>query len=380
VAVAVLVEEPAALGSGSLGDEDPGEGQPGRMVLDELHVLERRAGPIGERHSVAGLDGGVGREGEDPAAAAGAEDGGLGQDGLDPAGMELDGDHALDAAIVDEELGDEPLVVAGDRGVLERGLEERVKHVEAGFVGGVPGTHLLHAAEGTHTDSPVRLATPGAPPVLEAQELLGRLLDEGLHSVLVAEPVAAGDRVVAGLVEAVVGADHTRGAALGRDRVAAHRVDLGHHRDADPGVGLGDGNGGAQAGTATADQDHVVGGYHLDSAVELIDEDASIVADDFHGDGAVVVLVPADLAAAGVECFVSDQALLVLFPVLKALPIDELPTGSLLVREASACGRHRIASFPTYTPSSVIPRSPAGKWSGPGSPRKNKRGPRRWAQ
>jgi len=137
--------------------------------------------------------------------------------------------------------------------------------------------------------------------------------------------------------------------------VAAHRVDLGHHRDADPGVGLGDGNGGAQAGTPTADQDHVVGGYHLDSAVELIDEDASIVADDFHGDGAVVVLVPANLAAAGVECFVSDQALLVLFPVLKALPIDDLPTGRLLVREASARGRHRIASFSTYTPSSVIP-------------------------
>src|SRR4030095_1332538 len=215
---------------------------------------------------------------------------------------------------------------------------------------------LLHAAEGADANAPVGLAAPRAAPVLEAQELLGRLLDEGLHGVLVAQPVTAGDRVVAVLVEAVVVADHTRGAALGRDRVAAHRVDLGHHGDTEPGVGLGDGDGGTQARAAPADQDYVVGSYHLDSAVELIDEDVSIVARDLQGDGAVVVLVPDALAAAGVECFVGDQAPLLLILVLKALPIDELPTGSFLVREASARGRrHRLASFPTDTALSVIP-------------------------
>ena len=74
VAVAVLVEQPAALAAGRLGDEDAGERQAGRVVLDELHVLERRAGAVGQRHAVAGLDGGVGGEREDPAAAAGAQD------------------------------------------------------------------------------------------------------------------------------------------------------------------------------------------------------------------------------------------------------------------------------------------------------------------
>jgi len=98
-----------------------------------------------------------------------------------------------------------------------------------------------------------------------------------------------------------------------------------------------------------------MGSYHSDSAVELIDEDASIVAGDLQGDGAVVVLVPDALAAAGVKGFVGDQALLVLLLVLKALPIDDLPTGSFFVREASARGWHRIASFPTDTSSSVIP-------------------------
>ena len=55
-------------------------------------------------------------------------------------------------------LRDEPLVVARDRGVLQRGLEQRVQHVEAGLVGGEPGAHLLHAAERAHRDVAVRLA------------------------------------------------------------------------------------------------------------------------------------------------------------------------------------------------------------------------------
>ena len=41
--------------------------------------------------------------------------------------------------------------------------------------------------------------------MLELQQLLGRLVDEGLDRVLVAQPVAAGDGVVGVLVEAVVG-------------------------------------------------------------------------------------------------------------------------------------------------------------------------------
>ena len=48
------------------------------MVLDELHVLERRARPVGQRHAVAVLDGRIGREGEDTAATARAQDDCLG--------------------------------------------------------------------------------------------------------------------------------------------------------------------------------------------------------------------------------------------------------------------------------------------------------------
>ena len=56
------------------------------MILDEFHVLQRSAGAIGEAHAVTGLDAGVGREGKNAAAAAGAEDYRFGGDGLDFAG------------------------------------------------------------------------------------------------------------------------------------------------------------------------------------------------------------------------------------------------------------------------------------------------------
>src|SRR2546426_4440292 len=92
-AVAVLVEEPAALRAGGLGDQDPGEGQAGGMVLDELHVFERRARAIRQGHAVAVLDVGVGREGKDLAAAARAEDDGLGRDDLDLPGGERSEEH-----------------------------------------------------------------------------------------------------------------------------------------------------------------------------------------------------------------------------------------------------------------------------------------------
>ena len=101
VAVAVLVQQPAALGPGRLGDQDAGEGETGRVVLDELHVLQRGAGPVGERHPVPGLDVAVGGEREHPPAAARAQDHGRCGDGLDPAGGELDADDAVHPVVVD---------------------------------------------------------------------------------------------------------------------------------------------------------------------------------------------------------------------------------------------------------------------------------------
>ena len=243
IAVAVLVEEPATLGARGLGDEDAGKGQTRGVVLDELHVLEGRARPIGQGHAVAVLDVGVGSEGEDLAAAARADDDGPGGDGQDLPRGQLDGHHPLAAALVHEELRDETLVVAADGLVLEAGLEEGVEHVEAGLVGGEPRPHLLHPAEGPHGDAAVGLAAPRAAPVLQPEHLLGGLPDERLDGVLVAQPVAPGDGVVGVLVQAVSGLDHRGRPPLRRDGVAAHGIDLGDHGHAQLRIHLGDGDG-----------------------------------------------------------------------------------------------------------------------------------------
>ena len=166
---------------------------------------------------------------------------------------QLDGDDSVHPPVVDQQAGDEPLVVPRHRGVLQGGLEQRVQHVETGLVGREPGAHPLHAAEGAHRHPAVRLPAPRASPVLELQQLARRLLHERLDGVLVAQPVAARDRVVGVLVEGVALRDRARGAALGRHRVAAHRVDLRDDGHVESRFGLGDGDGGAETGPAAAD-------------------------------------------------------------------------------------------------------------------------------
>src|SRR6266545_915398 len=127
----------------------------------------------------------------------------------------LDGDHAARLAVVNQQFGNEPFVVARDRLVFERGLEEGMEHVEAGLVGGEPRALFLHPAEGTHRDAAVRLAAPRAAPVFELQQFPRRILDEQFDRVLVAHPISAGDRVVSVFVQSVAGLDHAGGAAFG---------------------------------------------------------------------------------------------------------------------------------------------------------------------
>ena len=263
VAVAVLVDQIAAFRARRFGDQDAGERQPGRVVLHELHVLERRAGAVGERHAIAALDGGVRGEGKHATQAARAQDDGTRGDRLDLAGLEIDRNDAMDSAIIDEKPSHEPFVVANHAGVFQGGLEQGVEHVEAGLVGGEPRAHLLHAPEGANGNPAVALPAPRTPPVLQAQQLLRRLLDERLDGVLIAQPVAARDRVVGVLVEAVVGSDRAGGAALRGHRVAPHGIDLRHHSDLQTGIGLGNRDRGAQARAPTTHHHHIMGRRHV---------------------------------------------------------------------------------------------------------------------
>ena len=119
--------------------------------------------------------------------------------------------------------------------------------MEAGLVGGEPRPLDLHPPEGTHGDVAIRLPVPGTAPVLQPQAFLRGLPHEGLHRVLVGEPVPSGDGVVGVLVEAVRLFDHGGGSSLRRDGMAAHGIHLGDHGDAEFRIRLGHGDGSAQA-------------------------------------------------------------------------------------------------------------------------------------
>ena len=232
------------------------------MELDELHVLERRAGPVGQGHAVAGADGAVGGEGEYLATATGGEYDGLGLDEVELARADLEGEDAPGFAIVDDYGGDEPFVVPLDGWVLEGGLEEGVQHVEARLVGGEDGALDAHAAEGSDGDVAVGVAAPGTAPVLHLDELVGGFLNEELDGILVGEVVRAADGVGGVQFKAVVVAEDGGCAAFGGDGVTAYGVDLGYDGDVQRLTGGLGGvrrfNGGSEAGCAAADDQDVV--------------------------------------------------------------------------------------------------------------------------
>ncbi|EXI86819.1 MAG: hypothetical protein AW12_02116 [Candidatus Accumulibacter sp. BA-94] len=227
------------------------------MVLDELHVAQRHTVPIGQRHAVAGDDAAVGVLAEHAAGTTGGNHHRARLDQREFAGSDLDRDDTLHAPVLNDQVDAEMLVETLDRGILDRGLEQRVQHVEAGLVGGEPRPLDLHAAERTHIHVAVRRPAPRATPVLELRQLLGTVGDEVLHHVLLAEPVTAVHGIVEVILEAVARLLHPRRTALGGDGMAAHRIDLRHQRNLQRGIRLGDGDCRPQACPATAHDHHI---------------------------------------------------------------------------------------------------------------------------
>jgi hypothetical protein len=133
-----------------------------------------------------------------------------------------------------------------------------VEHVEAGLVGCEPGPFDLHAAERPHGDVAIRLPAPGASPVLQLDHLGDRFFDEHLDGILIGHPIAAGDGVYGVVIEAVIGLDHGCGAPLGRDRVAAHRIDFGDDPHVQSRVFFADGYCGTQSRASATDDKYIV--------------------------------------------------------------------------------------------------------------------------
>jgi len=257
-AVAVGVEEVRPFPARALGDQEAVLEQGGRVVLDHLHVHQRRADVVGLRDPVGGADQRVGRRLVALAGAAGGEDHVLGGERLDGARADVPRDAAgAGALVVDEQRGGEPLLVAVDGlVVLHELLVEHVQDRLAGDVGDVGRALDRGAAERAQVELAVVVAVEGDPDVLEVHDLVGRLGAHDLDRVLVAEEVRALDGVVG--VRAPVVGDRDGGVdAAGRgDGVRADRMHLGEDRHRHAGVGGRDGR--ALAGEPRSDDEDVV--------------------------------------------------------------------------------------------------------------------------
>jgi hypothetical protein len=89
-------------------------------------------------------------------------------------------------------------------GELKGGLEQGVQHVEAGFIGGKPGTFDLHAAEAADVDAAVRAAAPRASPLFKLGHFRRAVVNEVVDDILLAKPVAPGNGVVKMVLKAIM--------------------------------------------------------------------------------------------------------------------------------------------------------------------------------
>src|SRR5207245_7621155 len=78
--------------------------------------------------------------------------------------------------------------------------------------------------------------------------------------IVVAHAVPAGDGVVVVIIQRIPDFNYPGSPTFGRNRVAAHGVNLGDHGHAEFGIGLGHGNRGSKAGATAADQQNIVVG------------------------------------------------------------------------------------------------------------------------
>ena len=232
------------------------------MELEELHVLERQPGAVGHRHAVAGHRLGVGREAVERAAAAAGDEQRLAAQHDRLAARRVDAEQAGEAALLDQDVGDEELVVAGEAPVAQQLVVQRLHLEEAGLVGRQRRAREGVAAEGALRDAAVLVARPRDAPVIEQPDLVRDGVDEAPDDVLVGQEVGSLVGVPGVQVDrvALLGAQHRGGAALGAHRVRAHQLHLRDDADVHAAVeARADLDGGAQAGQSRAEDEHIVG-------------------------------------------------------------------------------------------------------------------------
>ena len=244
--LALRIGQIAALTARALGDQHACAVDPGRVELDELHVLQGQ--PRAQRHcpAIAGASMRAGRGEIAASIAAGRQHHRLAAKAVDRAVVHAHRDHAaagtvlhdqVDREVFDEEVGS----------VLQALLVERVQHRVAGAVGrGARAldrrafAHVLHVpAERALVDRAFGVAAEGNARMLELVDRLRSLAHHVLDRVLVAQPVRSLDGIehVPGPVVRAVVLQGRGDPALRRNGVGAGREDLRDARGFQAGFG-----------------------------------------------------------------------------------------------------------------------------------------------
>ena len=278
----VALHEPLAVGVGQIaafaprtfGHQAAGAVDPGRVELDELHVLQGQAGSKHHRVAIAGAGVGGGAREVGPAIPARREHGHVGAEPVQGTVIEVPGKDAPTGAVVvheevERDVFDEEFRVVAQALLVERvqdGVTGAIRR-GAGSLGRAFAEVGRHSAERALVDPPVLGAREGDPEVFELDDGGDRLAAHVLDRVLIAEPVRPLHRVVHVPPPVVLAHVAERGAhaALGRHRVAAGRKELGHAGGCDPFGGETERR--AQACPARADDDGIV--FVVDDGVGL---------------------------------------------------------------------------------------------------------------
>ena len=255
-ALSVGVDQVCAFAAGGLGDEHAVALERGGVVLDHLHVHQRRPGSIGERHPVAGADQGVGCRLVQAAKTTGRQDDGPGLDDVQLAAHHVHGDHALATTVLNHQGRHEPLLVYACAGLdqllvhdVEHGLSGEVRHEERACP--------LLAAEVASAEAAGVVTAEDHAEVLLLDYGAAGFAAEDLDRVLIPKVVAALDGLERVLLPGVAPVrEGSVDAALGGVGVAAYRVHLGDDRSVSPGV-VGS-QGSAQSCETGADNQDIV--------------------------------------------------------------------------------------------------------------------------
>jgi hypothetical protein len=193
--LALGVLQVASLTAAALRDQDARGDQTGGVELEKLHVLQRQPGPIGHGQSVAGDGVGIGGEAVERTGATRGDEQGLAlkRDGIAAGGV--DAGQTRKPTLLQQQVGYEQLVVAGEVLVLEQRVVEGLHLEKAGLVGGQGGAGIGVAAKGPLVDAAVGIASPGDPPTIQQQDLLWRGMDKAVDDILVGQEIGTLYRV-----------------------------------------------------------------------------------------------------------------------------------------------------------------------------------------